>query len=263
MVNIRLYSPYDKFNHTKSSKYINWVKEGHTDIECYYDANVLQAKNDGIRKFALLIEPRGVLQDSVYDFILYNYSLFEYVFSHDEEILEKVPNARPINFANIWYSNPDIPKTKGISMVCSDKKMTDIHIVRQQIADELKEYVDLYGSYVSDEWTPYEQCLDGYKFAIVVENYINDYWFTEKIANCFANRVIPIYYGARKINDYFDSEGIIIVNPNNIKDIVSNLDIEKEYEKRKKSIERNLELVQQYEVFEDWFFLEYKDLLKI
>lgn len=36
-----------------------------------------------------------------------------------------------------------------------------------------------------------------------------------------------------------------------------------EYEKRKKSIERNLELVQQYEGFGDWFFLEYKDLLKI
>lgn len=261
MTDIRLYSPYDRFNHMKEPQYINWVKTGHTEIECYYDANVLEATADGIRKFALLIEPRGVLEDSVYDYMLTHYSLFDYVFTHDSELLKRVPNSRAINFANIWYMNPSAKKTKGISMVCSSKKMTKMHLVRQEMADKLKGYVDLYGDYVTGGWTPFEKIFDGYRFSVVVENCINNFWFTEKICNCFANKIVPIYYGAKKIDNYFNKNGIIFCNENNVLDIVKNLDIESEYEKRKNVIEENYKLVQKYEVFEDWFYIKYKDLL--
>lgn len=263
MVDIRLYSPYDSFNHMRKSKCINWIKQAHTNIECYYDADCYGARNDGTRKFALLIEPRGVLEDGVYDFVSAHCLLFDYVFTHDEELLKTLPNAKPINFANIWYENPDSPKNKGITMTCSAKHMTDMHIVRQKMMDKLEPFVDCYGSHKLDRYVSYAEMYDGYRFSVVVENYINDYWFTEKICNCFANKIVPIYYGARKIKDYFDEDGIIICNPDNVVDIVKNLDIEKEYEKRNKAIENNYTEVQKYSVFEDWFYLEYKDLLGI
>ena len=50
-----------------------------------------------------------------------------------------------------------------------------------------------------------------YIFSVVVENYIDDYWFSEKICNCFANKCVPIYIGANKINELFDAHGIISV----------------------------------------------------
>jgi hypothetical protein len=41
---------------------------------------------------------------------------------------------------------------------------------------------------------------------------VSDYFFTEKITNCFISQTIPIYLGARKIGDFFNPGGIIQVS---------------------------------------------------
>ncbi len=50
------------------------------------------------------------------------------------------------------------------------------------------------------------------QFHIAIENTsIKDY-FSEKILDCFQSRTIPIYYGCKNIGDYFNINGIIVVN---------------------------------------------------
>jgi hypothetical protein len=49
-------------------------------------------------------------------------------------------------------------------------------------------------------------------FSIVSENDKYDTYYTEKITDCFANGVIPVYWGPSDIGDYFNTDGIITLN---------------------------------------------------
>ena len=81
--------------------------------------------------------------------------------------------------------------------------------------------------------------LKDYAFSITLENWIQDNYFSEKIMDCFMLGTVPIYMGAKKILDYFDSEGIIIVNSiNEIIQEVDNLSFEK-YESMLPAIREN------------------------
>jgi hypothetical protein len=52
-----------------------------------------------------------------------------------------------------------------------------------------------------------EMCKD-YLFTIAIENTSHDHYFTEKIINPFINNTIPIYWGCRKVEDYFPKHTI-------------------------------------------------------
>ena len=49
-------------------------------------------------------------------------------------------------------------------------------------------------------------------FHIAIENTsIKDY-FSEKLLDCFQSKTVPIYYGCTNIGDYFNTDGMFIVN---------------------------------------------------
>ena len=49
-------------------------------------------------------------------------------------------------------------------------------------------------------------------YHIAIENVMLMNWFTEKILDCFMTRTIPIYLGTKNIGDFFNLDGIIVVN---------------------------------------------------
>ena len=214
---IRLYSIYgDVVSFTKGRipKELKWST---TDgkIHCYVDSMVYK-ENIFKNSIALLIEPRSI-QPDVYNFIEKKSSLFKYIFTHDSILLNKLKNTKPLLFGGV-YGEYNIPKTKGISIVSSNKKICELHKIRTDICRQLKSNqkattikVDCYGNFDGGKYATTEQIYGAYKYSIVIENYKDDYWFTEKICNAFANKTVPIYYGARKITDYFNSSGIIIL----------------------------------------------------
>jgi hypothetical protein len=51
-------------------------------------------------------------------------------------------------------------------------------------------------------------------FSVTIENSKYETYWTEKILDCFACGTIPIYHGASDIGDYFNMDGIIILNDN-------------------------------------------------
>ena len=73
--------------------------------------------------------------------------------------------------------------------------------------------------------------------------------------------LIPIYVGALKIGDYFNTDGIIQVVPEDIKTIIETLSPEEEYYKHLEAIEDNYRRVQDYYCFEDWLYKRYGGLL--
>ena len=102
--------------------------------------------------------------------------------------------------------------------------------------------------------------LKDYKFSIAIENSYANNECSEKISDCFLTGVIPIYYGAPNIGEYFDINGIFVFNTkeeleNIVKDITLNGD--KIYKDKTKSIRNNYELAIKYTLNSDQIFNQY------
>jgi hypothetical protein len=89
-------------------------------------------------------------------------------------------------------------------------------------------------------------------FQIVVENGKYDYYFTEKIIDCFVTGTIPIYWGCPSINDFFNINGILAFdNLNDLEHILNNISIEK-YNEMKPYIQENFEKSKNFLLSEEY-----------
>ena len=144
-----------------------------------------------------------------YDYVLTHYTQFKYIFTHDSQLL-RLPNARMLNWADVWLTT-DSEKNMGISLCTSPKDWCPLHHARLQLYQHFRKsnVVDtFYGDWNNPELPNIkpEDYLEHYKFSIIIENDIDDFWFTEKILNCFSTKTVPIYVGARKIRELFNKE---------------------------------------------------------
>jgi hypothetical protein len=236
--------------------------DANSPVKCVCDEQIYANKREG-KQVLLLIEPRSI-QPNVYEYVLNHYDEYEYVFTHDSKLLNALPNAKPILWGGVWCRSENPEKTKLISMICSDKELCYLHKERIRIARKYKDKIDVYGTIDGGEYVNALDSLENYMYSVVIENYIDDIWFTEKICNCFATKTIPIYYGARDIDEYFNSEGIIHCSSIDdiewwIETILENTDkSERMYIKKIKSVNENYELSKQYEKFDEWFYKTYE-----
>lgn len=254
---IKLDSQYDHFPHYKPGG-------GEPYIEIYNDGKIWEAfTQEPHGECALLIEPRS-LQPETYSMLETKYNRFRYIFTHDSQLLRIAPNALPICWWNEYDLNDEI-KTKDISMICGTKNYCSLHNERMKIAEELKGEIDVLGDIWGQPRISIHDAYAPYKFAVVIENHIDDGWFTEKLLNCFANKTIPIYFGGAAFEKYFDPAGVIKVQnvysiPLIVRDIID-YGIDKIYKNLRVPIEVNYQRVQEYVNFEDWFIKKYGDLL--
>ena len=267
MLKINLHSYYDNFTLHQIPKYIEWVKDGTGAFDMYSDDYIRECqgnKND----CALMIEPRGIptmfgVPFDRFEYIKQNYKKFKYIFTHDSELL-KLPNAKQIYWGGVYERN-NVPKTKDISFCCSDKSFTEMHRRRNELARQLKDTVDVMGTLDGGQRVSTFSIYAEYRYSIVIENHRDDYWFTEKICNCFANRTIPIYYGAKKIYEIFEPGGIVYATSiDSIPRLASLLKGEygkKWYDSARPYVELNYEIVHNYMCFEDTFYKMHEELL--
>lgn len=257
MIRIKMHSIYDNFPDLHPLPDEPYV-------DCYSDHKIEECTAYHKNNIAILFEPKSLLPDA-YEFVLKYADRFRYIFTHDSELL-RLPNARLVLWADVWHTS-DCEKTKGISLVSSWKDWCPLHKARLELARQFddSDLVDVYGSYKDKEtWTEAAVALDEYRFSIVIENDLDDYWFTEKILNCFATKTVPIYVGASRIGDVFNSAGIIQVeNWKAIPEIVRALNIEHEYNTRINAINDNYERVKAYEKpWKQRFIEDYRHLLE-
>ena len=258
-IRIKVHSYYDDFPD-------NHPIDGEPYINCYF-GDFCEFHKVVPGSIAIMLEPRSI-EYLGYEYIEKHPNQFKYIFTHDSRLL-KLPNAIFWVWGSIWCK-ADVPKTKGISMISSHKACCELHEIRTELARQLEssEKVDCFGTYNDPEgkkgWVNAYDAHAEYKFAIAIENYIDDLWYTEKILNCFSCKTVPIYLGARNIGNIFNADGIIQVrNWQDIPRIIEELDIDAEYEKRKAAIDENYEKSMAYG--EKWrvrFFEQYGDLLE-
>ena len=119
-------------------------------------------------------------------------------------------------------------KPRALSWVCSNQAVMASHRYRLQFLEDLKREVefDHFGhgfNPVDDKW----DALAPYRYSIAFENSRSDYYFTEKLTDCFVAETMPIYYGSRIITDFFPAESMVLIDPEDpdvfkiIKDVAS------------------------------------------
>jgi hypothetical protein len=89
-----------------------------------------------------------------------------------------------------------------------------------------------------------------------MENSRLDYYFSEKIIDCFATKTIPIYWGSN-VSPFFDMSGIITFNSMEELEEIYNKLTPEFYDSFKTGMENNFNKVKDYEIPEDWLYKHY------
>jgi hypothetical protein len=186
-------------------------------------------KKPGEKKIAWICESRAIFhawsipRDVFEKMIPQLEESYDAIFFADKEFCKK---SKKFHFAfagsNLpWVKNHRIfKKTKNCSMFASNKKITLGHHIRHQIAEAFREKIDVVGGAARTKRIGKSNCpwdekylyLNDYRFHIVVENDKYETYFTEKLTDCFATGTIPIYWGTPDIGNYFNLDGMIILN---------------------------------------------------
>lgn len=111
------------------------------------------------------------------------------------------------SYDDIASAQPE--KTKLISVISSKKALCRGHVDRLHFIDRLQQRygdrIDVYGNgYNSfgDKW----DVLAPYKYHIVIENSSTDYYWTEKLGDCYLASAFPLYHGCTNIDRYFPGD---------------------------------------------------------
>lgn len=192
------------------------------------------------KKVAWLIEPKAIspklYSQGAIQFISKNYN---YVLTHEQDLVQKYKNFLYVPFcANFAILNETLPeKNKLVSMITSSKNKTEGHKFRIESTKSVKGY-DLFGRGFK-EIKSKNEALEPYMFSIAIENSMSDYYFTEKVMDCFSTKTIPIYRGC-DLSKWFNSDGIIYFRTHEeLQDIINNKLSKEFYESKKSAIEEN------------------------
>lgn len=153
----------------------------------------------------------------------------------------------------INLKHDDLLKNDKIVWITSDQRNSKGHRTRMNFLDSLRglPFVDLYGrgiKPIADKW----EVLQHSKYAIAYENFQNDYYWTEKIMDCFLSYTMPIYFGCTAIEQYFPKNSFIQIDPKDkhIDLFLKEITISKKWEENIEAIKtaRNL-VLNEYQLF--------------
>lgn len=247
---IQLYDTANFFFNTDNitwSRFTESVNDG--DIVTY--TTTQKYCSNASRHILVLLESPEITPED-YQYVQDNYNKYDIIFTFHKKLLD-------LNLDMIYYNScartfldkndhQVFKKNKKGSMILSEKKYTSGQILRHQIADSIARQglnVDLYGN--SYKTLPNKTLgLRDYMFTIVIENCKEDYYFTEKLIDCFLSGTIPIYWGCPSIHNFFDKDGILQFNTvEECVQILKNI-TEDDYFKRLSIVNANFKTALQY-----------------
>ena len=167
-----------------------------------------------MRRIALLSEPNSSIAYVEKPDLCKRFSL---IMTHDARLLERGAPYVEFPFGTsfisfVLESPPKLQKSKLVSMIGAPHPQSlGGHALRNQVIDSLipRADVDCFGKGV--KWI--DSKLDGladYGFSIAMENHSRNYYFSEKIIDCFLTETVPIYWGCPGITRYFDVRGMLL-----------------------------------------------------
>ena len=254
------------FSHAHSSSWYNhptdfeWVREDVGDKVVFMDTSLQQVSNiQNKKKYAWLMES-PIVTSSQYKFIKENFDMFDKIFTFDSELLDLSPKFTLVPLGGCWIESEDRlvhDKTKNLSTIVSNKSFLPGHQLRHDIVNRFTG-IDVFGG----GYNPIENKISGlkdYRFQIVVENCKKDYYFSEKLIDCFVTGTIPIYWGCPSIGDFFDLDGVITFDTVEELDIILNSLTEGLYLDKLQSINNNFVKSRDFIIADDILYKKIKN----
>ena len=115
-------------------------------------------------------------------------------------------------------------KTKIMSIMVSHKSYTTGHKYRHTLVSYILKHrlpIDIWGNgaklykqrfpennNIYGDFKSMSEMCENYMFTIAIENTSHEHYFTEKIVNPFMYHTIPLYWGCKKIEEYFPNYSI-------------------------------------------------------
>lgn len=228
-------------------------------LKFFTDKDLASAAGDlSTVKIAWLLESPDLFTGVYEDIRSIHYlKYFDFVFTHNRELLKGGPKFVFSPFGGTWISKDEwqiFPKNRGVSMVASEKTILEGHKLRHEVVAAFRHRID---SVMGRGYGSFDDKIDSlrdFRYSIVIENCREDYWFTEKLIDCFLTGTVPIYWGCPSIGDFFDPNGIITFHTlADLDSILDNLS-DADYDSRHEAIERNFKTAHDYAVTEDYIY---------
>lgn len=224
-------------------------------------------------KYGMLTESRTIVPKD-YEVFHRNRGLekdFRYIFTYDDRILNEIENARfyPVA-AGIWNSEMREgryrEKDRDLSILSSDKVMCALHRFRLELARLCKRegLADTFGRFDGGGYVEkVDETLNRYRFSMIIENDVSDYYFSERLTSCFAAQTVPVYLGARRIGDFFNTDGMILLGSADLEEAESLIAecTRERYEAMLPAVLDNYERVKEYVNMQDYLYEHY--LMKV
>jgi len=159
-------------------------------------------------------------------------------------------------------------KEKMLSIVASNKDWTIGHRLRHWVIDQHKSSMDIYGNGYNTLIDDVEggfgkvYALAPYRFHLVILNSLKEGWYTEALIDAFACGCIPIFYGCKEVDEFFNPAGILRFNSlPQLHDIIQNLTPEL-YDSKIEAVKDNLERAKKYQNHHDYMYNYHLDDFK-
>jgi len=265
--------PNASSNSTRTPRLFDWTddpREATADVAVYMGVAIADGIGVPGRKIAWVLESPDISRSQkttpfIEEHLDEVVASYEVVLTSDRDFCKRHPK---IVYHPAAANLPWIPesqyalykKSKLCSMFASGKTMVAGHLYRQQVAARLKDTLDLFGGACdspriggSGAHPDKSEGIIPYMFQVVLENAKVDFYYTEKITDCFATGTVPIYWGSSCIGELFDTEGILVFDDTFSVDALS-ADL---YYEMMPAIRNNFRLVQELEGTDDLLYRRY------
>lgn len=261
--------------------YLSWWNSniefnGNYDIDIMIDQRC-NFNNDN-KKIIILMEPYEYIKN-IYEFVRKNYDKYDLIITFDDILLNLTPKAKKYIFGSSWVnSNSNIDLKKNIiSFIVGGKDFLPGHLIRHIICDNKDKIIHNYEFYNSKAcaYNKAQNCkilenqkdemFKEAKYHICIENSIQINYITEKIIDCFNTMTVPIYWGCPNIGDFFNLNGIIILESDDIEYIINkinSINLEEFYNNNLNAIKENFETCKKYLNYNDQIICIIKDYIK-
>lgn len=196
----------------------------------YHSLNNLYLRYPFERRVSALMEPLASHHYHSGENLVRRY---KYIFTHDKLLLEQGEPFIELLYGTNWIEGPELKasftKQKLLSFIGGvHPGYKGGHGFRNEVVEKLlrNPKADCFGKGVREIKGKITGLAD-YAFSIAMENRQQDFYFSEKINDCFLSDTVPIYWGCPGIGKFFDKRGIIIFNSlDELLEIIDSLDMD-------------------------------------
>jgi hypothetical protein len=141
------------------------------------------------------------------------------IYTQDEDLVgPRYIHSQPalpwqVNKSYDELQNATVPaKLLQLSCITSDTAVLEGHRARLRFIKTLSGRIDfhLFGRGIhpiADKW----DALAPYRYSLVMENFQNPYYWSEKLSDCFLAWTMPIYIGCTRIHAQFPAESVVCI----------------------------------------------------